>query len=83
MVSPGGSVQWVLDNKPILLDFSATQRRYWNISNDGQAALTINRANKQDEGLWECWELDSMGKVRQKAPIMRIVLTSKFALLPL
>lgn len=78
VVTPGGSVQWILNNKPILLDFSQNQRRHWNISNDGQASLTINRITRADEGLWECWELDSAGNVRQKAPIMRIVLSSKF-----
>lgn len=31
-----------------------------------------------DEGLWECWELDGHGNVRQKAPIMRIVLSSEY-----
>lgn len=76
VVTPGGSVQWILNNKPILLDFSQNQRRHWNISNDGQASLTINRITRADEGLWECWELDSAGNVRQKAPIMRIVLSN-------
>ena len=58
-------------------DFSATQRRHWNISNDGWTALTINRVTKIDEGVWECWELDSQGSVKQKAHVMRLVVTSK------
>ena len=78
MATPGGSVQWILNSKPILLDLSANQRRHWNISKDGQTtSLTISRLTKADEGLWECVELDSGGNVRQKAPIMRIVLSSK------
>jgi hypothetical protein len=62
-------------------DFSVTQRRHWNISNDGQAALTINRVTKTDEGVWECWELDSMGNVKQKAHVMRLVVTSKWLII--
>ena len=58
-------------------DFSATQRRHWNISNDGWTALTINRVTKIDEGVWECWELDSQGNVKQKAHVMRLVVTSQ------
>ncbi|KAH9391357.1 hypothetical protein TYRP_006960 [Tyrophagus putrescentiae] len=77
MATPGGSVQWILNSKPILLDLSANQRRHWNISKDGQTtSLTISRLTKADEGLWECVELDSGGNVRQKAPIMRIVLSN-------
>ena len=62
----------------VLKDYSQNQRRHWNISNDGQASLTINRATRADEGLWECWELDSSGNVRQKAPIMKIVISSEY-----
>lgn len=62
-------------------DFSVTQRRHWNISNDGQAALTINRVTKTDEGIWECWELDSQGNVKQKAHVMRLVVTSKWLII--
>lgn len=76
VVTPGGSVQWVQNGKPILLDFSVSQRRHWNISNDGQASLTINRVTKTDEGIWECWELDSMGNAKQKAYVMRLVVTN-------
>ncbi|RWS27322.1 Immunoglobulin I-set domain containing protein 7-like protein [Leptotrombidium deliense] len=76
VMHPGGSVQWIRNGKPILLDFSPTQRRHWNISNEGQAALTINRVSKQDEGLWECWELDSDGNVKQKAHVMKLIVTN-------
>ncbi|CAG2160804.1 unnamed protein product [Oppiella nova] len=75
-LTPGVSVQWVQNGKPILLDFSTTQRRHWNITNDGQTGLTINRVTKIDEGLWECWELDSRGSVKQKALVMRLVVTN-------
>ena len=34
-----------------------------------------------DAGLWECWKLDGDFNIRQKVPIMRIVLNSMFALL--
>ncbi|KPM07027.1 Immunoglobulin I-set domain containing protein 7 [Sarcoptes scabiei] len=74
VVTPGGSVRWALNNKPIPLDFN--QRRHWNISNDGKATLTINRVTRLDAGLWECWKLDSEFNVRQKVPIMRIVLNN-------
>lgn len=62
-------------------DFSVTQRRHWNISNDGQFALTINRVLKMDEGIWECWELDSQGNVQQKAHVMKLIVTSMFTLI--
>lgn len=82
MATPGGSVQWILNSKPILLDLSSNQRRHWNISKDGQTtSLTISRLTKADEGLWECVQLDSGGNVRLKAPIMRIILSSKLAFL--
>ncbi|XP_054168796.1 protein sax-3-like [Oppia nitens] len=75
-LTPGGSVQWVQNGKPILLDFSPTQRRHWNITNDGQTGLTINRVAKIDEGLWECWELDGQGVIKHKALVMRLVVTN-------
>ncbi|KAH9527531.1 Cht9p [Dermatophagoides farinae] len=74
VVTPGGSVRWALNNKPIPLD--SNQRRHWNISNDGKATLTINRVSKMDAGLWECWKLDGDFNIRQKVPIMRIVLNN-------
>lgn len=37
----------------------------------------IKRATKADEGMWECWQLDTAGNVRQKVPIMRIQLTNR------
>nr|XP_027194157.1 MAM domain-containing glycosylphosphatidylinositol anchor protein 1-like [Dermatophagoides pteronyssinus] len=74
VVTPGGSVRWALNNKPIPLD--SNQRRHWNISNDGKATLTINRVTKMDAGLWECWKLDGDFNIRQKVPIMRIVLNN-------
>lgn len=59
-------------------DFSPTQRRHYSIGNDGQSvSVTINRATKNDEGTWECWELDGQGTVKQKAHVMKLVVASK------
>ncbi|XP_053200928.1 muscle M-line assembly protein unc-89-like [Panonychus citri] len=76
MINPGGSIQWIKNGQPILLDFSSSQRRHWNITKDGQAALTINRVTKADEGIWECWELDNNGNVKQKSHVMKITVAN-------
>lgn len=54
-------------------DFSPAQRRHWSISADGQASLTITRVAKNDEGLWECWELDGVGNPKRKAHALHLV----------
>ena len=54
-------------------DFSKSSRRHWSISSDGLASLSINRVAKNDEGLWECWEIDSQGSAKQKATALNLV----------
>ncbi|CAG2103435.1 unnamed protein product [Medioppia subpectinata] len=75
-LTPSVSVQWHQNGKPIQLDFSPTQRRHWNITNDGATGLTINRVTKIDEGVWECWALNSQGSVTHKDTVMRLVVTN-------
>lgn len=76
VMTPGGSVQWIKNGKTIVLDFSSSQRRHWNITKDGQAFLTINRVTKADEGTWECWELDNNGNVKRKSHVMKITVAN-------
>ncbi|XP_055928382.1 irregular chiasm C-roughest protein-like isoform X2 [Argiope bruennichi] len=74
--TPGGSVQWMQDGSPIVLDLSATRRRQWNISPDGTAALTISEVRRTDAGRWECRELGSDGSVRKVARVLDLVVGS-------
>ncbi|GFQ81114.1 uncharacterized protein TNCT_214681 [Trichonephila clavata] len=74
--TPGGSVQWLQDGTPIVLDLSATRRRQWNISPDGTAALTISEVRRTDAGRWECRELGADGSVRKVARVLDLVVGS-------
>lgn len=71
----GGSIQFAKDDQPIILDSGCAQCQL-DISNDGQASLTINRVSSKDQGHWQCWRLDSNGKVKQKIPIIQLVVTN-------
>lgn len=70
----GGSIQFAKDDQPIILDSGCAQCQL-DISNDGQASLTINRVSQRDQGRWQCWRLDSQGKVKQKIPIIHLLVT--------
>ncbi|GFY78016.1 uncharacterized protein TNIN_20712, partial [Trichonephila inaurata madagascariensis] len=74
--TPGGSVQWLQDGTPIVLDLSATRRRQWNISPDGTAALTISEVRRTDAGRWECRELGADGSVRKVARVLDLIVGS-------
>ncbi|XP_035225949.1 sialic acid-binding Ig-like lectin 14 isoform X2 [Stegodyphus dumicola] len=71
--TPGGSVQWLQNGAPIVLDLSSSKRRHWNISPDGTAALTIGDARRSDAGRWECRELGADGTVRSIARVLDLV----------
>lgn len=71
----GGSIQFAKDDQPIILDSGCAQCQL-DISNDGQASLTINRVAAKDQGHWQCWRLDAAGKVKQRIPIIQLVVTN-------
>ncbi|XP_054725025.1 muscle M-line assembly protein unc-89-like isoform X2 [Uloborus diversus] len=71
--TPGGSVQWLQNGQPIVLDPSASKRRHWNIHPDGTAALTIGDARRSDAGRWECRELAADGTVRSMVKVLDLV----------
>lgn len=71
----GGSIQFAKDDQPIILD-SGCAHCQLDISNDGQASLTINRVSIKDQGHWQCWRLDSQGKVKLKIPIIQLIITN-------
>lgn len=75
LANQGGSIQFAKDDQPIILDSGCAQCQL-DISNDGQASLTINRVSLKDQGHWQCWRLDSQGKVKQKIPIIQLVITN-------
>ncbi|XP_015914131.1 irregular chiasm C-roughest protein isoform X2 [Parasteatoda tepidariorum] len=71
--TPGGSVQWLQNGAPIVLDLVSSKRRHWNISPDGTAALTIADARRSDAGRWDCRELGADGSVRKVAKVLDLV----------
>lgn len=75
LANMGGSIQFAKDDQPIILD-SGCAHCQLDISNDGQASLTINRVTPRDQGHWQCWRLDAAGKVKQKIPIIQLVVTN-------
>ncbi|KAG9510765.1 hypothetical protein GZH46_00680 [Fragariocoptes setiger] len=75
LANPGGSIQFAKDDQPIILDSGCTHCQL-DISNDGQASLTINRVSSRDEGHWQCWRLDENGNVKQKIPIIQLIVTN-------
>lgn len=74
LANVGGSIQFAKDDQPIILD-SGCAHCQLDISNDGQASLTINRVSRKDQGHWQCWRLDN-GKVINKIPIIQLVITN-------
>lgn len=75
LANMGGSIQFAKDDLPIVLD-SGCAHCQLDISNDGQASLTINRVSQKDQGHWQCWRLDAQGNVKQKIPIIQLVITN-------
>lgn len=75
LANMGGSIQFAKDDQPIILDSGCVHCQL-DISNDGQASLTINRVSSKDQGHWQCWRLDANGKVKQKIPIIQLVITN-------
>lgn len=75
LANMGGSIQFAKDDQPIILD-SGCAHCQLDISNDGQASLTINRVSHKNQGNWQCWSLDQTGKVKQKTPILQLVVTN-------
>uniref|UniRef100_A0A6G1SHZ8 Ig-like domain-containing protein n=1 Tax=Aceria tosichella TaxID=561515 RepID=A0A6G1SHZ8_9ACAR len=75
LANMGGSIQFAKDDQPIILD-SGCAHCQLDISNDGQASLTINRVSQRDQGHWQCWRLDAHGKVKQKIPIVQLAVTN-------
>ncbi|XP_028967772.1 hemicentin-1 [Galendromus occidentalis] len=73
--TPGGSIQWVRNGHPVVLDATTSSRRQWNISKDGTAALSINQVTRADDGLWECWEFADDGSVKRVAKVLKLVVT--------
>jgi hypothetical protein len=75
LANMGGSIQFAKDDQPIILD-SGCAHCQLDISNDGQASLTINRVSQRDQGHWQCWRLDAQGKVKQKIAIVQLAVTN-------
>ncbi|KAL1414587.1 hypothetical protein MTO96_007372 [Rhipicephalus appendiculatus] len=76
--TPGGSVQWMRNGHPVVLDLGsggAGSRRQWNISRDGTAALTITQVTRADDGLWECREFADDDSVRRVTKVLKLVVT--------
>ncbi|EEC01125.1 secreted protein, putative [Ixodes scapularis] len=75
--TPGGSVQWMRNGHPVVLDVGsgAGGRRQWNISRDGTAALTITQVTRADDGLWECREFGDDDSVRRVTKVLKLVVT--------
>ncbi|XP_050035776.3 kin of IRRE-like protein 2 isoform X1 [Dermacentor andersoni] len=76
--TPGGSVQWMRNGHPVVLDLgsgAAGSRRQWNISRDGTAALTITQVTRADDGLWECREFADDDSVRRVTKVLKLVVT--------
>lgn len=73
----GGSVQWMRNGHPVVLDVGAGAggRRQWNISRDGTAALTITQVTRADDGLWECREFGDDDSVRRVTKVLKLVVT--------
>ncbi|XP_076330531.1 irregular chiasm C-roughest protein-like [Tachypleus tridentatus] len=68
--TPGGSIQWLQNGQPVVLEpFSG---KFWNISRDGIAALTIQRVSSSDEGVWECNTLAEDGSVANRVEILEL-----------
>lgn len=81
--TPGGSIQWVRNGHPVVLDSTTASRRQWNISKDGTAALQISQVTRADDGLWECWEFADDGSVKRVAKVLKLVVTGECRLLSL
>ncbi|KAH6929998.1 hypothetical protein HPB50_007938 [Hyalomma asiaticum] len=78
--TPGGSVQWMRNGHPVVLDVGSggaggVSRRQWNISRDGTAALTITQVTRADDGLWECREFGDDDSVRRVTKVLKLVVT--------
>ncbi|OQR72757.1 hypothetical protein BIW11_10182 [Tropilaelaps mercedesae] len=73
--TPGGSIQWVRNGHPVVLDSTTASRRQWNISKDGTASLQISQVTRADDGLWECWEFGDDGSVKRVAKVLKLVVT--------
>lgn len=75
--TPGGSVQWMRNGHPVVLDVGsgAGGRRQWNISRDGTAALTITQVTRADDGLWECREFGDDDSIRRVTKVLKLVVT--------
>lgn len=78
--TPGGSVQWMRNGHPVVLDVGSggaggASRRQWNISRDGTAALTITQVTRADDGLWECREFADDDSVRRVTKVLKLVVT--------
>ena len=67
----GGSIQFAKDDQPVVLDAGCAHCQL-DISNEGQASLTINRVSRRDQGHWQCWRLDREGQVKQRIPILQL-----------
>ncbi|UYV61981.1 Immunoglobulin [Cordylochernes scorpioides] len=70
--SPGGSLRWLQNGRPVVLDARASTRRHWNVSREGVAALTIGHVTRADEGVWECQEIRPDGSVRKVAEVLQL-----------
>ena len=75
LANMGGSIQFAKDYQPIILDSGCAQCQL-DISNDGQASLTITRVSQRDQGHWQCWRLDAAGKVKQRVPIIQLLVSN-------
>lgn len=71
--TPGGSIQWIRNGKPLVLNNSAINKKYWNITTDNEVSLTISDATAEDNGLWECREVGSDGVMIRTTKVLKLL----------
>ncbi|XP_076304612.1 irregular chiasm C-roughest protein-like isoform X2 [Tachypleus tridentatus] len=70
--TPGGSVQWLQNGQPVVLEAITANRRFWNVTRNGIVVLTIQDVATTDEGLWGCGRVRNDGSVGSKVEIMEL-----------
>ncbi|XP_076310355.1 irregular chiasm C-roughest protein-like [Tachypleus tridentatus] len=71
--TPGGSIQWIRNGKPLVLNNSAINKKYWNITTDNEVSLTISDTTAEDNGLWECREVGSDGVMIRTTKVLKLL----------
>ncbi|XP_076314960.1 uncharacterized protein LOC143227394 [Tachypleus tridentatus] len=80
--TPGGSIQWIRNGKPLVLNNSAINKKYWNITTDNEVSLTISDTTAEDNGLWECREVGSDGVMIRTTKVLKLLVMRTVSLKP-